>query len=254
MSRGRANHRSLAVPKRLGLHFLVDNPRQPKIVTLHARIRIRRLLAALSLGLVGACSSVPYAVDPASDAPETPRSAGASFKAASSYAEALQVWRSPEDLSDWIGAHFEYDMPRALALSESRRGASGRIPVYRPDEFFVSPTGVCVDLSRFAVETLRTIDPRATPSFLMIEFAPITIAGNTLRLHWLASYRRDGSYYFFADSKRPGHIAGPYASPREFIEEYRRYRGREIVGFRELESHERTLRTIANKQPREERP
>jgi hypothetical protein len=83
------------------------------------------------------------------------------------------------------------------------------LPIYQPHKFFAAPSGVCVDLSRFAVETLRHIDPDARASYLMIEFAPVTIGGNTLRRHWLASFTRDGKYYFFADSKRPGHIAGP---------------------------------------------
>jgi hypothetical protein len=48
----------------------------------------------------------------------------------------------------------------------------------------------------------------------MIEFDPVSLAGNTLRRHWIASYERNGMRYFFADSKRPGHIAGPYPGTR----------------------------------------
>jgi hypothetical protein len=88
----------------------------------------------------------------------------------------------------------------------------------------------------------------------MIEFAPVTIGGNTLRMHWLASFTRDGKYYFFADSKRPGHIAGPYASATEFIDEYAKYRGRQIVAFRELDSYQRKQRRLASEKRHEERP
>jgi hypothetical protein len=77
----------------------------------------------------------------------------------------------------------------------------------------------------------------------MIEFDPIEIAGNTLRRHWLVSFKRDGKSYFFADSKRPGHIAGPYKDAREFIHEYAQYRGRKIVAFREVESYQKQRRT-----------
>jgi hypothetical protein len=143
-------------------------------------------------------------------------------------------------------------MARALRLSETQRGRAGRLPIARPEAFFDSPRGICVDLSRFAVETLRALDAEARPMYLMIEFAPVTIAGNTLRLHWLAAFRRNGSYYFFADSKRPGHMAGPYASSAEFIREYARYRGRQIVAFRELDSYERKQRATAVKQRRGE--
>ncbi len=104
---------------------------------------------------------------------------------------------------------------------------------------------------RFAVETLRTIDPSTKPAYLMIEFAPVTIAGNTLRLHWMASFQRDGKHYFFADSKRPGYIAGPYESARAFVDEYSKYRAREVIAFRELDSYQRQQRTLAAKELRE---
>ena len=48
-----------------------------------------------------------------------------------------------------------------------------------------------------------------------------------------------GKVFFFADSKRPGHIAGPYDSVAAFIGDYARYRGRRIVSYRELESYRR---------------
>lgn len=105
--------------------------------------------------------------------------------------------------------------------------------------------------SRFAVETLRVVDPSARPAFLMIEFEPVEVAGNTLRLHWLASFRRDGKYFFFADSKRPGDIAGPYATVEAFIADYEPYRGRKVVRWRELESHERKQRQRASRQERD---
>jgi len=49
-------------------------------------------------------------------------------------------------------------------------------------------------------------------------------------------------------------MAGPYQSAQEFIDEYARYRGRQIVSFRELESFERKVRTQAAKQSRDPRP
>jgi hypothetical protein len=141
-----------------------------------------------------------------------------------------------------------------MLLSETQRGSGARLSIHEPAEFFAAPSGVCVDLSRFAVETLRRLDPTLVARYLMIEFAPVTINGNTLRLHWLASFTRDGRHYFFADSRRPGHIAGPYASAQEFVEQYAAYRGREIVAFRELDSYQRRQRAVAAKQARDERP
>ena len=213
-----------------------------------------RVLALVLLSFVAACGTVPWAADLASDAPQLQRLQIESFKDAASYQEALQVWRTPEDVNAWIGAKFIYDMSRALALSETQRSKSGQLSIHQPHAFFASPSGVCVDLSRFAVETLRYIAPEVKPNYLMIEFAPVDIAGSTLRLHWLVSFKREGKYYVFADSKRPGHIAGPYTSTAEFIDEYAKYRRGQIIAFQELESYHRKQRTLATKQSREERP
>ena len=213
-----------------------------------------RVLVLLLLVFMTTGTTFPEAADPTSDAPEVQRLKTVSFKEPASYQQALQVWRTPEDVNAWIGAKFEYDMSRAMLLSETQRSRSGHLSIYQPHEFFAAPSGVCIDVSRFAVETLRHIAPDARASYLMIEFAPVTIGGNTLRMHWLASFTRDGKYYFFADSKRPGRIAGPYASATEFIDEYSKYRGRQIVAFRELDSYQRKQRRLASEERHEERP
>jgi hypothetical protein len=214
----------------------------------------RQVRVVIELIFLVTCTAVPAAADSVSDAPEPRVVDQGQVKEASSYEEALRRWRNAEDVNAWIGAKFEYDMSRAMLLSETQRTKSGRLPIHRPEAFFASPRGVCVDLSRFAVETLRAIDPHAKPAYLMIEFAPLSIGGNTLRRHWLASFERGGKHYFFADSKRPGSLAGPYASTREFIEEYARYRGREVVAVREMQSYERKERTPATKHVREGHP
>jgi hypothetical protein len=204
-----------------------------------------RLCVLLALFFLASCANMLHDADPASDAPEYARDSSVPFKAASSYELALQVWRTPEDINGWIAANFSYDMGRALQLSETQRTPHERLSVYTPAEVFAIRAGICIDLSRFGVETLRQIDPQSGPMYLMIEFDPMHIAGNTLRLHWLVSFKRDGKTYFFADSKRPGHIAGPYNDTREFIHEYAQYRGRKIVAFRELASYQKQRQTQA---------
>lgn len=215
---------------------------------------MRTNIAAFLAALLAACSSVPDVADPASDAPEVRVAPAYSFREASSYGEALKLWRNASDVNAWIGAKFQYNVGRAMQLSETQRTLNGRVPILSPENFFSAPNGVCVDLSRFAVETLRAVDPETKPVYVMIEFDPVSIAGNTLRRHWVVSFKRGDEHYFFADSKRPGHIAGPYANTQEFIHEYARYRARRIVSFRELESYERKVRTLTTKQSREERP
>jgi hypothetical protein len=183
------------------------------------------------------------------DAPEYPRDPAVVFTAADSYEHALAVWKTVEDINAWIAANFSYDMARAMRLSETQRARSDRLSIHTPSDFFDTKAGVCVDLSRFAVETLRRIDPQSDPKYLMIEFAPMHISGNVLRLHWLASFTRDGRTYVFADSKRPGHIAGPYDNARQFIDGYARYRGRSIMAYRELASYQKQRRAQAVKLP-----
>jgi hypothetical protein len=207
---------------------------------------MRTTLAALAVSMLAGCASAPRDF---SDAP-VERAPPSAYPAAASHAEALQAWRDANDINAFIGARFEYDRARALQLSETQRAAS-RVPIHEPAAFFADPRGVCVDLARFAVETLRAIEPASGPAFVMIEFEPVTVAGNTLRRHWLASYRRPEGIYFFADSKRPGHVAGPYASVASFMADYQEYRGRKVVSFRELDSHERKVRVRA---AREDRP
>ena len=215
---------------------------------------MRDVVAAIAAIAVAGCGSLSGNADPASDAPETSIAYGGRYTQAASYADTLRLWRGPDDVNAWIGARFEYDLPRAVELSETQRQANGRMPIHAPEALFAAPKGVCVDLARFAVETLRAIAPEARAAYVMIEFDPVSISGNTLRRHWVASFERDGKRYFFADSKRPGHIAGPYGSTQEFIDEYATYRGRRIVSFREVDSFERKARTPAAKQARDAHP
>jgi hypothetical protein len=185
------------------------------------------------LPLVAACGALSAAAGPATAAP--------------AYTQALQEWRTPEDLSAWAAQRFSYDPTRALQLSETQRRVSTPPAIAEPAHFFDAPTGVCLDLSRFAVETLRRIDPQLQARYLMIEFEPVTLNGHTLRLHWIASFRRDGQLFLFADSERPGHIAGPYATAQPFVDDYAAYRGRRVVRFLELDSLQRQPRTLATR-------
>ena len=215
---------------------------------------MRRVLVLLPFLFLVTCAGVLHAANQFSDEPENPREAVMPFKAADSYQQALQIWKTPEDINGWINAKFSYDTARAIKLSETQRTKNGQLAIYPPSAFFENKTGVCVDLARFGLETLRSIDPRSGPKYLMIEFEPMQVRGNTLRLHWLVSFRREGQIYLFADSKRPGHMAGPYNDMQAFIAEYEQYRGRKIVAFRELDSYEKQRRTQAKGQQRQGSP
>lgn len=201
-----------------------------------------RALAALAVALA-ACLSFANAADPLSDAPEGRERPAKPVPEFPSYAQALQSWRTPEDLNAWIAARFEYDVERSMLLSETQRAQRAGPPIYAPAELFAAPKGICVDLSRFGVETLRAVAPDLKARYVMIEFNPAALRGNTLRRHWVVAFEREGQFYFFADSKRPGHIAGPYASTQAYLDDYAKYRGREIVAFRELETYLRRSKT-----------
>lgn len=201
------------------------------------------MLACLAIA-AGAAAAEPRALS-LDDAPET-APAPARSAAPASYADALRQWRSVEALNGWIGAHFRYDSARALRLSPQQVQRLGRADIHAPQDFFAAPSGVCVDLARFGVETLRRIEPETRSAYLMIEFEPVQVAGHALRRHWLALYQRDGAFYFFADSKRPGHVAGPYASVADFVTDYAAWRGRDVVGYRQLDSYQHRMRQSAH--------
>lgn len=211
---------------------------------------MRLHLPTFALAAALACGAWAQEADPASDAPQERFVPTAPVPQAASYEEALARWRTPEEVNGWIGAHFRYDMARALQLSETQRARGVQLDIHAPEVFFARPEGVCVDLARFGVQTLRAIAPAVRPAYLMIEFDPATLQGQTLRRHWLALFERKGRLWFFADSKRPGHLAGPHATVEEFISAYALYRGRVIVAHKVLDTYERRMRVRANRRER----
>lgn len=208
------------------------------------------VLALPALSALSACTAPRPQAVAASDAPEPWDRAAVAYQDAPGFDQALALWRTPEDINAWIGARFEYDMARALALSESQRARQPPLPIHAPADFFHRPRGVCVDLARFGVESLQRVAPGLKPRYLMIEFDPATLQGQVLRRHWVASFERDGQVWVFADSKRPGHLAGPYASLPDFIADYARYRGRPIVAHQSRGNYQRRLRQPASQTPR----
>lgn len=193
-------------------------------------------------------SNVSHAANSLFDEPEFERDLSIPYQSVDSYNRALDLWKTAEDINKWIDSSFIYDKARAIKLSSNQRTMNKGISIYNPSEFFESKAGICVDLARFGVETLRIIDQNSDPKYLMIEFDPIQINSNTFRLHWLVSFKRDGMKYFFCDSKRPGYIAGPYNSTQVFISEYEQYRGRKIVAYRELESYQKQRKSQSPKE------
>jgi hypothetical protein len=196
-------------------------------------------------------SNVSYAENYLPDEPEIGRDESISDHRIDSYTQALGIWKTAEDINRWVASSFTYDRTRAIKLSYNRKNKKKGISIYKPSEFFVTKAGVCVDLARFGVETLKKIDPNSDPNYLMIEFDPIQINGNTFRLHWLVSFKKGGKKYFFCDSKRPGFLAGPYNSTQFFINEYEQYRGRKIVSHRELDFYKkkRKLKSVKGRRP-----
>jgi hypothetical protein len=199
--------------------------------------------------------NISHTANPLPDEPEFGRDSSVHSQAAHSYNQALDIWKTAEDINEWVAMSFIYDKARAIKLSSNQRSKKKGISIYNPSKFFEVKAGVCVDLARFGVETLKEIDPDSDPKYLMIKFDPIKINGNTFRLHWLVSFKKDGMKYFFCDSKRPGYIVGPYNDTQSFVDEYEQYRGRKIVAFRELESYkkQRKSKTLGKSQSQKSR-
>ena len=216
-------------------------------------MRHRYLLPIAAVVLALAFAVPARAAEPApgflTDVPDERSRAVTAFTDAPSYEAAMRLWKTPGDINAWIGGRFTYDMDRAKRFASPVDGKSLAGGVLAPEQLFAGPTGICVDLARFGVESLRRIDPQAEARYLRIEFEPVSVGGATLRFHWLALFRHGGDVYVFADSKRPGHMAGPYASTDAFIADYAKYRQRAIVGYRELDTFRRTVKKTVRPSP-----
>ena len=166
-----------------------------------------------------------------------------------SYEAALKQWKTISDVNNWIKGNFRYDIERAKQLAEnsSLREKTG---IYSPAELYQTPKGVCIDLSRFAVETINLIDTAKHLQYLMIEFEPIIIDGMSIKKHWAAIYHDTTGYYILADSKRPGHIAGPYENVEDFITEYQTFRDRRIIAYKVLLSYQKKKKGEPIKMPK----
>jgi hypothetical protein len=161
------------------------------------------------------------------------------------YEQALCSWKDMNDINDWIRGNFRYDSSRAMSMASNR--IEGRLAVYTPQETSLKKEGVCIDLARFTVETAKAIRPDLQVNYLLIEFVPITIENNIFKQHWLVSYRESRELFVFADTKRPGVIVGPYESIDEYIADYQKYRSREIVSYKMLDSFQKQMKQKAKK-------
>lgn len=154
------------------------------------------------------------------------------------YETALKQWKTIAEVNKWIKENFRYEIERAKQLAENsvEREKTG---IYSPSEFYQIKKGVCLDLSRFAVETTNLIDTSKHVQYLMIEFEPIIIDSSIIKKHWMAIYEDALGYYIFADSKRPGHIGGPYKNVDDFMVDYQTFRDRKIISWKVLASYKK---------------
>lgn len=155
-----------------------------------------------------------------------------------SYEASLKRWKSVSDVNHWMENSFHYNIERAKQLADNSQERA-KINIYSPAELYQIKSGVCIDLSRFAVETINIIDTSKHVQYLLIEFEPISLDGNILKNHWTAIYHDASGHYILADSKRPGHIAGPYQNVEDFISEYQIFRNRKILSWRVLDSYQK---------------
>jgi hypothetical protein len=162
------------------------------------------------------------------------------------YEKAIQNWKTISDVNNWIKANFRYEMERAKQLANNSSEREN-ISILTPSEFYERKTGICVDLSRFAVETINHMDPSKRMQYLMIDFEPIVIDGKVLTKHWMAVYQDTSGYYTLADSKRPGYIAGPYKNMSAFITEYETFRNRKIITWQVLAGYGKNKKTMQKK-------
>ena len=152
-----------------------------------------------------------------------------------SYETVLTQWKTVANVNNWIKENFRYSFERAKQLAENSTTRE-QLHIYSPAELYQTKKGVCIDLARFAVETINMLDTSKHIQYLMIEFEPIIIDSSIIKKHWMAVYRDSSGYYFLADSKRPGFITAPYKTVDDFIADYQTYRGRKIISWKILMS------------------
>jgi hypothetical protein len=211
--------------------------------------RIFMGLAVILLILIGvaimpaANSQQPEHIEQLLDGPESWNDAERYSTEQMTYEQALSSWKDMTDINDWIRANFRYDSNRAMSMASNR--IEERPAVYTPQDIFLKKEGVCIDLARFTVETARAIRPDLQVNYLLIEFVPVTIENNIFKQHWLVSYEDSRELFVFADTKRPGVVVGPYKIINEFIVDYQKYRSREIVSYKMLESYQKRMKQQA---------
>jgi len=158
------------------------------------------------------------------------------------YFETISKWTTTGEVHNWIRNNFKYDFKRAVLLANNSK-SKGQITIYKPEEFWTIKEGICVDLSRFAYETIKVIDSTAHVKYLKIEFEPFEIEGSKFVNHWIIAYRKNNEFYFFADSKRPGKNDGPYATIDDFLKNYQNFRGRIINSYKLLDSYKKVKKS-----------
>ena len=147
----------------------------------------------------------------------------------SSYSDAIASWKAPEDIALWMRDVFRYDLERALDLAEDNSVRSDT-RIFTPEETFSAGAGTCVDLCRFAVDTMRahrSDDADELPHDRVR-------AGQNCKAHVAATLARQSTSIHLASScsqtrNTPGEINGPYRSLTQFLDVYEARRKRRVV-------------------------
>ncbi|OGQ01637.1 MAG: hypothetical protein A2026_09225 [Deltaproteobacteria bacterium RBG_19FT_COMBO_46_12] len=66
------------------------------------------------------CPNVLRAANLSLGEPQFEHNTTTPYKAPDSYEQALQIWKTAEDINAWIAANFTYDMARSMSLSENQ--------------------------------------------------------------------------------------------------------------------------------------
>jgi len=208
----------------------------------HAAIVIRNAIALFLLFIFTMGASAPGTTTEDikhTDAPALPSSNQNPIDPQKdSYEVMIKTWQTVYDVNNWIARNFRYDMQRAMQLA-SNSDAREKTRIYNPEELYNTKKGACIDLVRFAYETIKSIDSTIYLKYLIIEFEPLQMSDRIFRRHWLVIYRENNHLYLMADTKRPGHISGPYTDISNFINQYEQYRERRILSYKLTDTYKK---------------
>lgn len=134
------------------------------------------------------------------------------------YDQAVQQWKSYQDVANWLDGNFQFDRGRLQTiLGRVRQDGQLGLLARKPFKTFESKSGYCTDSAKLAIDALNRINPAYEAKYIFIK----NRAGPAQ--HWVTGFMVDGKVMVMDYGAAPDWSAmrglhGPYASLKEYGE------------------------------------